>query len=184
MTDSPPHNTPLSKISTGTQSTWRSTSSSESSSASRYALDAEDEAPILVFSLQYGVAGIEKTSQKALCSKLDNGPSTPQADHLCASVTSGLRSLTSSTEIRRPLRVTKKDIPRGTSYIDVRRHDLYMPYEKEQFSEYPNYDSWLAEIKVPSSVWWNRYLLGGYDKLYIVSPELSPASTPTDDGRS
>jgi hypothetical protein len=80
------------------------------------------------------------------------------------------------------LRVTKKQIPRFTSYIGVQRHDLYLDEEKELYSSHPNFDSSLASIKVPSAAYWNRLFTGRYDQLYIVSPESSPNSSVTDDG--
>ncbi|KAF2157431.1 hypothetical protein K461DRAFT_273610 [Myriangium duriaei CBS 260.36] len=149
MTTATPHEPPLSKISTSTQSTWKSTSSS--SSASRYALDTDDHAPILVYRWD---GGIEKTSQQELATSLDR-------DH-------------------QRCRVTKKPIPRGASIVEVKRHDLYMPNEMELYKEFPNYNSSLASIKLPSNIYWNRYLFGSYDKLYIISPETTPAITPTD----
>ena len=66
------------------------------------------------------------------------------------------------------LRVTKKPIPRYTSYVDVKRHDLYLPEEKELYADFPNYDSNLASIKVPSLAYWSRLLLGSYQELFIV----------------
>ena len=68
-------------------------------------------------------------------------------------------------------------IPRGTSHVEIKRHDLYLPDEKELYSEYPNYDSSLASIKVPTLAYWSRMFLGNYDELYIVSPESSPSSS-------
>ena len=79
------------------------------------------------------------------------------------------------------LRVTKKTIPRYTSYVDVKRHDLYLPEEKEMYAKYPNYDSNLASVKVPSLAYWSRLLFGSYSDLYIVSPETSPVSSQIDE---
>jgi hypothetical protein len=79
------------------------------------------------------------------------------------------------------LRVTKKPIPRATSYLDVKRHDLYLPDEKQQYAKLPNFNSNLASIKVPSLAYWFRLFLGGYSDLYIVSPESSPNSSVADD---
>lgn len=79
------------------------------------------------------------------------------------------------------LRVTKKPIPRYTSYIDIKRHDLYLPEEKHEYANFPNFDSNLASIKVPSLPYWSRLLLGNYQHLYIVSPESSPTSSTVDD---
>lgn len=63
----------------------------------------------------------------------------------------------------------------------MKRHDLYLDEEKEAYAEYPNYDSSLASIKVPSTAYWNRLFFGGYDALYIVSPESSPSSSVADE---
>ncbi|KAF4551369.1 Hypothetical protein D9617_13g098670 [Elsinoe fawcettii] len=139
-------------LTTSTQQTWQTDSSNSStSSATRYALDSGDESPILVYYWNDGLS-IEKTSQQALCDVLDRN---------------------------RGLRVTKKSIPKRTSYIEVKRHDLFMPYEKDKYSQFPNYNSSLASIRLPSNVYWSRNLFGTYDKLFIVSPETSPASSPS-----
>lgn len=79
------------------------------------------------------------------------------------------------------LRVTKKTIPRYTSYVDIKRHDLYLPEEKQEYAKFPNFDSNLASIKVPSLAYWSRLLLGSYQDLYIVSPESSPSSSQADE---
>ena len=78
-------------------------------------------------------------------------------------------------------RVTRKPIPRMTSYINVKRHDLYLPDEKHMYADFPNYDSNLASIKIPSLPYWSRMVLGNYQDLYIVSPESSPSSSQADD---
>ncbi|GAM85322.1 hypothetical protein ANO11243_033270 [Dothideomycetidae sp. 11243] len=147
----PDHQPPISKVSTNTQTTWQTTTSgSSSTSASRYGLDVDDPASILVFDWD---GSIEKTSQRRLCAELDRDGSR---------------------------RVTKKEIPKGCAYVEVRRHDLYLPYERELYKRLPNYNSSLASIRLPSSVYWSRYFFGSYDKLYIVSPEMSPANSPTE----
>ena len=79
------------------------------------------------------------------------------------------------------LRVTRKAIPKYTSYIDVKRHDLYLPDEKQRYEKYPNYHSNLASIKVPSLAYWCRAFFGSYQDLYIVSPETSPNSSQVDE---
>ena len=86
-----------------------------------------------------------------------------------------------TTRTDESLRVTKKAIPRMTSYVDVKRHDLYLPEEKELYSDFPNYDSNLASIKVPSLAYWSRMIFGSYAELYIVSPESSPSSSVADE---
>lgn len=120
-------------------------------SAERYCLDEFDDNPILLYKYR---SGLQTSSQRDLCSWLDKDEK---------------------------LRVTKKPIPRLTSYVDVKRHDLYLPEEKEQFASFPNYDSNLASVKVPSMAYWSRALLGNYHDLYIVSPESSPSSSIADD---
>ncbi|KAL9531153.1 hypothetical protein SMMN14_05296 [Sphaerulina musiva] len=128
-----------------------STHSSASSSASRYALDEGDTSPILLYKYR---GGLQTSSQKDLCAWLDKDEN---------------------------FRVTKKEIPRLSSYIEVKRHDLFLPNEQREFRNTPNYDSSLASVKLPTSVYWSRLILGGYENLYIVSPEGSPASSVADD---
>ncbi|KAF2173587.1 hypothetical protein M409DRAFT_61934 [Zasmidium cellare ATCC 36951] len=120
---------------------------SSTSSAERYRLDEFDTNPILLYKYR---GGLQTSSQKDLCAWLDKDEN---------------------------FRVTKKSIPRLCSYIDVKRHDLYLPEEKEQYSSLPNFDSSLASVKIPSQAYWSRLFLGGYDNLFIVSPETSPNSS-------
>lgn len=140
---------------------------SSTSSASRYRLDEYDTNPILLYKYR---GGLQTSSQKDLCAWLDKGMETAilfshdcPADVFCATDEN--------------FRVTKKQIPRLCSYVDVKRHDLYLPEEKEQYSNLPNFESSLASVKIPSQAYWSRLFLGGYDNLYIVSPETSPASS-------
>ena len=74
-------------------------------------------------------------------------------------------------------RVTRKPIPKYTSFLEVKRHDLYMPEEKPIYEKFPNYDSSLASVKIPAIPYWSRMLLGRYPDLYIVSTESSPSSS-------
>ena len=152
--------------------TGLSVSTSSSSSAEKYRLDEFDESPILLY--QYR-GGLQTSSQKELCAWLDKGASSPRKN--CTSH----RPCRSNDPIDESLRVTKKPIPRYTSYVDVKRHDLYLPDEKERFADFPNFDSNLASVKVPSSAYWGRLILGSYQDLYIVSPESSPASSQADE---
>ncbi|WPH00547.1 Hypothetical protein R9X50_00337600 [Acrodontium crateriforme] len=131
-----------------------STHSSTSSSAERYSLDEFDEAPILLYKYR---GKLRTSSQKELCSILDKNES---------------------------LRVTKKHIPRGQSYVDVKRHDLFLDAEKESYAEYPNYDSSLASIKIPSLAYWSHMFFGNYEDLYIVSPETSTNPSVVDENDS
>jgi len=123
---------------------------SSRSSADRYALDEVDSSPILLYKYR---GSLQTSSQKDLCAWLDKDET---------------------------LRVTKMKIPRYSSYVDVKRHDLFMPGEKEQYSRLPNYDSSVASIKVPSTAYWSNVFLGRYNSLYIVSPESSPNSSIAD----
>ncbi|KAI5363590.1 hypothetical protein Slin14017_G055540 [Septoria linicola] len=128
-----------------------STHSSTSSSASRYALDEEDTSPILLYKYR---GDLQTSSQKDLCAWLDKDEN---------------------------FRVTKKQIPRYSSYVEVKRHDLFLPDEQREYRNTPNYDSNLASIKIPTLAYWSRLILGGYDNLYIVSPETSPTSSVAGD---
>lgn len=68
-----------------------------------------------------------------------------------------------------------------TSYISIKRHDLFLEDEKHMYQDFPNYDSDLASIKVPSLAYWSRMFLNNYQDLFIVSPESSPSSSQADD---
>lgn len=144
-------------------------SSSASSSAERYNLNDSDEKPILLYKYR---GGLQTSSQKDLCAWLDS------AYHGTDFAASG-HVLTNLAEDEN-LRVTKKSIPRLSSYVDVKRHDLFLEGEKELYSSQPNYDSSLASIKIPSGVYWSRLFTGGYGDLYIVSPEGTPNSSLAD----
>lgn len=160
------------KVDTGlTDSTHGSASSS--ASAERYRLDEFDETPILLYKYR---GGLQTSSQKDLCSWLDKGGWTtrgPQAARHIQKLT-----VVSADE---KLRVTKKQIPRMSSYVEIKRHDLYLPDEQEMYKTLPNYDSSLASIKLPSTAYWSRLFLGNYDNLYIVSPETTPTSSVADE---
>lgn len=153
----------LHKISTGPRRTG--TDDTGSTTAFRYNLDEEDSSPILAYI--YG-GDISTTSQKDLCELLDSKcfalPSTCD------------RILTSDCAIddTKRCRVTRKPIPRFASNLEVKRHDLYLPYERDEYSKLPNYDSSLASIRLPPNVYWGRLLMGSYGDLFIVSPETSP----------
>jgi len=157
----------LTKIKTASQQTWQSESSSHSStsSASRYNLDDEDGKSILVYRRSGDVC---TSSQKDLCWQLDHGACPNTAPTSNSELTLVDMQFTK-------LRVTKKTIPRFAATVEVKQHDLYMPDEQEQFRAYPTYDSSLAEIILPSKVYWSRMLLGSYDQLYILSEERNPA---------
>lgn len=137
-------------------------STSSTSSASRYNLDEEDTSPILVFQLGPDMRStrVHTTTQHDLC-----------------------RSLDSDMKFDR-CRVTKKDLPRFTPAVEILQHDLYFEHEKELYKQYPTYNSQLASINLPSNVFWGRSLLGSYPKLYIVSPDRSPASSDAGSAES
>lgn len=146
--------------------------STSSISAQKYGLNDGDESPILLYRYR---GGLETSSQKELCSWLDKGAWSSIQRPAC-----GLAACT-DFPTDESLRVTKKPIPRYTSYVDVKRHDLYLPEEQQEYAKFPNFDSNLASIKVPSSAYWSRLILGNYQDLYIVSPESSPSSSQADD---
>lgn len=66
----------------------------------------------------------------------------------------------------------------------MKRHDLYLPYERDEYSKYPNYDSSLASIRLPPNVYWGRLLMGSYEDLFIVSPETTPDNSESGSQRS
>ncbi|KAK5716908.1 hypothetical protein LTR17_009372 [Elasticomyces elasticus] len=125
---------------------------SSSHSAERYRLDEFDSRPVLCYKYR---GKLETSSQKDICARLDKDEN---------------------------LRCTRLQIPRGASYLEVKRHDLYLPEEKEQYEDFPNYDSSLASIKVPLLAYLSRMVFGNYDELYIVSPETTPTSSVADQG--
>lgn len=144
-------------------------SHSSSSSAEKYTLDEFDTSPILLYKYR---GGLQTSSQKELCAWLDKGPFSVYCDdYYCASA---------DMDVDESLRVTKKAIPRYTSYLDVQRADLYLPQEREDYANYPNFNSNLASIRMPSVAYWSRLLFGNYSELFIVSPETSPSGSPTN----
>ena len=165
-------------------------SSSSSSSAERYCLDEFDGSPILLYKVR---GGLQKSSQKDLCSWLDkgecslvwrrgDGESLPAFDHayLYRERHAKYTIYANDTITDTKYRVTRKPIPRLTSYINIKRHDLYLPDERERYADFPNYNSDLASIKIPSLAYWLRLVMGRYQDLYIVSPETSPAGSQTE----
>lgn len=145
--------------------------STSSISAEKFRLDEADDTPILLYKYR---GGLSTSSQKKLCSWLDKGESL-------SILRSARAQQLTPRRLDESLRVTKKAIPRYTSYVDVKRHDLYTSEEKEQYAEFPNFDSNLASVKIPSSAYWSRLILGNYQNLYIISPESSPASSQADE---
>lgn len=144
-------------------------SHSSSSSAEKYTLDEFDTSPILLYKYR---GGLQTSSQKELCAWLDKGMYTGYFDRDCCPV--------ADIGVDEGLRVTKKAIPRYTSYLDVQRADLYLPQEREDYAKYPNFNSNLASIRMPSVAYWSRMLFGNYSELFIVSPETSPSGSPTN----
>ena len=158
---------PLAKIKTNTQQTWQthSSNSSASSTSSRYHLNEADNSPILVY--KWG-GDVSTSSQEELCKELDEGMSksqTPATRH-----TNSVHAVHN----RGKSRVTKVPIPRFTSTLEVKRHNLYTLDEQQAYKDLPNYNTSLAAIRIPSNVFWGRMLRGTYSELFIVSPETSP----------
>ncbi|KAK0790040.1 hypothetical protein LTR75_012173 [Friedmanniomyces endolithicus] len=133
------------------QTGFSDSTDSSLSSAQRLGLDDTDSRPILCY--QYR-GKLETLPRKDLCARLDKDES---------------------------LRCTLKLIPRGTSYIDVKRHDLFLAEEKHAYEDFPNYDASLASIKAPLLAWLNRMVWGNYDELYILSRDSSPRSSERDE---
>ncbi|KAF2876675.1 hypothetical protein BDV95DRAFT_625846 [Massariosphaeria phaeospora] len=136
--------------------TWKSTSTSGTSSSkasSLFNLDEEDTANILVYKYRSGSKSLEVSTQQELCKALDTDPNLPF------------------------LRVTKKNIPRGNSRLEVRAEDLMMPEDLEKYREKPTLKSSLANVGLPSSAYWKRLLFNSYPDLYIVSRSVSPTSS-------
>jgi hypothetical protein len=147
-----------------------STHTSTSSASEKYSLDELDESPILLYKYR---GGLQTSSQKDLCAWLDKGKPNSSASLYHLHTTNH----TLPDENFEKHRVTRKPIPRYTSYVDVKRHDLYMPEEKAAYEKFPNYDSSLASVKIPAIPYWSRMFLGRYPDLYIVSTESSPSSS-------
>lgn len=147
---------------------------SSSASAERYSLDELDRSPILLYNYH---GSLETSSQRDLCTRLDKSESYAPSQ-VTLTTRPSLRADDLSADEQ--LRVTRKRIPRATTYLDVKRHDLYLPDEKELYAGFPNYDSSIASVKVPAHAYWSRFFFGGYDQLYIVSPESSPTSSLAD----
>lgn len=134
------------------------------SASSRYSLSKDDERPILSYDWR-GETSL--TTQKALVQRLGcDGKLLLSFETLPPGL------MQSDT----PLRVTKKPIPRGQSIVEIKRHDLYLDEERTAYKGFPNYDSSLAAVSLPTNVVLRRALSprATYDQLYIVSPETSP----------
>ncbi|KAH9826655.1 hypothetical protein Tdes44962_MAKER03357 [Teratosphaeria destructans] len=152
------------------------TTSTTSSSADKYQLDEFDDRPILLYKYR---GQLRTSSQKDLCAWLDKGI-IPLPAHASQEQRARELSIADHAPADEKLRCTRKRIPRGASYVDVRRHDLYLPDEKGTYSHLPNYESSLASIKVPFLAYLSNLIFGRYEDLYIVSPESSPASSLAD----
>lgn len=155
-----------------------STHSSSSSSAERYRLDEDDGSPILLY--KYRGGGLQTSSQKDLCSWLDKGKFSLSRSDRAFGQNIQYIGHANNIPTDEKHRVTRKPIPRLTSYINIYQHDLYLPDERERYAAFPTYNSDLASVKIPSLPYWSRFLLGNYQDLYIVSPETSPASSQAD----
>ncbi|KAL5376440.1 hypothetical protein PMIN06_006882 [Paraphaeosphaeria minitans] len=139
--------------------TWKSNSTGGSSQTSKastlFGLDEEDKTNILVYRYRSGCKALEVSTQHDLCRDLDNDPQLPL------------------------LRVTKKDIPRGNSRLEIRTEDLLLPEDLERNRDKPTLKSSLANVGLPSTAYWKRLLFNSFPELYIVhrSPTTTPASS-------
>ncbi|KAF2244740.1 hypothetical protein BU26DRAFT_434431 [Trematosphaeria pertusa] len=139
--------------------TWKSTSTStggtnSSKASTLFGLNEDDKANILVYKYRSGSKSLEVSSQHDLCKALDSDPNLPF------------------------LRVTKKQIPRGNSRLEVSAEDLLMPEERQKYGDKPTLKSSLANVGLPSSAYWKRLFFNSYPDLYIVSKSVSPTSSP------
>ncbi|KAF2455265.1 hypothetical protein BDY21DRAFT_274042, partial [Lineolata rhizophorae] len=127
---------------------------STSKSSVRYNLDEHDvRKNMLVYSRLPGGSELDIQSQQSLCKSLDSA-------------------------IDPPLVLSKKKIPRGNSWVEVRQGDLYTDEEREEYSKYPTFMNSLSSISLPRAVYWQRLLLDKFQYLYIVSPRRSPENSP------
>ncbi|KAJ4347230.1 uncharacterized protein N0V89_011169 [Didymosphaeria variabile] len=148
--------------------TWKSnstggTSSSQHSKASTlFGLDEEDKTNILVYRYRSGCKALEVSTQRDLCRELDADPQLPF------------------------MRVTKKEIPRGNSRLEIRTEDLLLPEDLERNRDKPTLKSSLANVGLPSTAYWKRLLFNSFPELYIVSrsPTTSPASSKNNSPES
>jgi hypothetical protein len=164
---------------------WKSKSTSGTTSSkagSLFGLDAENgKENILVYRYRSGASALEVTTQQELCRSLDSGK---LQRHLQVSNTDPSLTLwAASLDPNLPfLRVTKKEIPRGNSRLDVRAEDLLMPEDREKYKHKPTLQSSVANVGLPSSAYWKRVLFDSYKDLYIVSksPKATPESSLTN----
>ncbi|KAF1963561.1 hypothetical protein CC80DRAFT_397808 [Byssothecium circinans] len=142
---------------TGADTTWKSTSTTgtnSSKASSLFGLDEDDKANILVYWYRSGRKSLEITSQHDLCKSLDEDEKLPF------------------------MRVTKKQIPRGNSRLEVRTEDLMLPEDVEKYATKPTLKASLANVGLPSIAYWKRLLFNSYPELYIVSRSASPTNSP------
>jgi hypothetical protein len=182
-------------------------SGGSSSSSERYNLNEHDKRDILVYkyrSKEHGSnSSLEIQSQHALAKWLDSGQwnllhtvagscsfsqdvlvntDTVKMRASAASCAYPLRLPTltdtaESTAVQPNLRVSRKKIPRGNSRLDVRMEDLFCEPERTAYAKYPSSKNSLANIGLPSRVYWKRLLFNEFPDLYIVSPVSSPENS-------
>ncbi len=157
--------------------TWTSDttdSSTGTSRSSRYNLDEHDKREVLVYRPR---CGLQVQSMESLCQTVNKGERRGQYPPI--------RSAADELRPSDPrLRVSRKHIPRGNSRVEVRNEDLYNEPERSEYQKYPNIKSSLANIGLPSMVYWKRLLLGQFPDLYIVSPETTPTNSPSSSPES
>ena len=165
----PPDDDPLTHSQQTSTGLSDRTQNSTSTTASRYSLNDHDANPILLYN--YRCPGgpdnkkLQRSSQKDLCEWLDKGASeTNDCRH-----STFANIIPEEADVRH--RVTRKPIPRFTSYLDIQRQDLFLPEEKDQYMGFPNFHSSLASVKVPSRVYWERAFGPRFQELFIVSGE-------------
>ncbi|KAL9085397.1 MAG: hypothetical protein Q9159_004741 [Coniocarpon cinnabarinum] len=117
-------------------------SSSTTSSASRFSLDENSTRDILVYRVRNGYS---ITTQKELARELDRQPNL--------------------------LRLTRKEIPRNSSRVEVQACDLQYEDERHAAEEMrnPNMNASVASIGLEPMVRLRKMFTGDFDTLYIVS---------------
>ncbi|KAF2862645.1 hypothetical protein K470DRAFT_262538 [Piedraia hortae CBS 480.64] len=89
----------------------------------------------------------------------------------------GTRLKTSQAELSallekdRQLRCSIKPIPRGAFFMDVYQYDLWLPEERIAYVRKPNYNTNLAGVRIPWSVYIRRLFSGKSKDLYILSSD-------------
>ncbi|KAF1979669.1 hypothetical protein BU23DRAFT_445893 [Bimuria novae-zelandiae CBS 107.79] len=130
-----------------------SMSSTHSKASTLFGLDEDDRSGILVYRYRSGCKALEQTSQHDLCRELDADPNLEY------------------------MRVTKKEIPRGNSRVEIKTADMLLPEDLETHFEKPTLYTSLANVGLTRMQRFKHMLFNSYPELYIVSRQHSPVSS-------